>query len=155
MATLGKAVGVSGAFVAGSEVLIETLIQRARSYIFTTASPPAVAAAVMKSIDLIQHENWRREKLQHNIAYFKQQAALHDITLMPSETAIQPVVIGDNHACLKISQQLFDQGLHVAAIRPPTVPEGSARLRITLSAMHEFSQIDRLIKTLSGLLSSQ
>jgi 8-amino-7-oxononanoate synthase len=155
MATLGKAVGVSGAFVAGSDVLIETLIQRARSYIFTTASPPAVSAAVMKSIDLIKQEAWRREKLQHNIDYFKQQAALLGIVLMPSDSAIQPVVIGDNHACLSMSQQLFDQGVHVAAIRPPTVPEGSARLRITLSAAHEFSHIDRLLKTLSGLLSNQ
>ncbi len=155
MATLGKAVGVSGAFVAGSDVLIETLIQRARSYIFTTASPPAVSAAVMKSIDLIKNEHWRREKLQHNIHYFRQQAALHEIALMPSDTAIQPVVIGDNHACLSISQQLFEQGVHVAAIRPPTVPEGSARLRITLSAAHEFSHIDHLLKTLSGLLRKQ
>ncbi len=155
MATLGKAVGVSGAFVAGSDVLIETLIQRARSYIFTTASPPAVSAAVMKSIDLIKQEAWRREKLQHNIDYFKQQAALLGIVLMPSDSAIQPVVIGDNHACLSMSQQLFDQGVHVAAIRPPTVPDGSARLRITLSAAHEFSHIDRLLKTLSGLLSNQ
>jgi 8-amino-7-oxononanoate synthase len=155
MATLGKAVGVSGAFVAGSDVLIETLIQRARSYIFTTASPPAVSAAVMKSIDLIKQETWRREKLQHNIDYFKQQAALLGIVLMPSDSAIQPVVIGDNHACLSMSQQLFDQGVHVAAIRPPTVPDGSARLRITLSAAHEFSHIDRLLKTLSGLLSNQ
>ncbi len=155
MATLGKAVGVSGAFVAGNDVLIETLIQRARSYIYTTASPPAVSAAVIKSIDLIQHEGWRREKLQHNISYFKQKAALMEIALMPSDTAIQPVVIGDNHACLGISQQLFDQGVHVAAIRPPTVPDGSARLRITLSAAHEFSHIDRLLKTLSGLLRNQ
>ena len=153
MATLGKAVGVSGAFVAGSELLIETLIQRARSYIFTTASPPAVAAAVMRSIELIQQEGWRREKLLHNIDYFRQQAEKRDITLMPSDTAIQPVVIGDNHRCLQISQQLFEQGLHVAAIRPPTVPDGSARLRITLSAGHEVSQIDYLLKVLSGLLS--
>lgn len=155
MATLGKAVGVSGAFVAGSEVLIETLIQRARSYIFTTASPPAIAAAVMKSIELIAHEAWRREKLQQNISYLKQQAALLDIALMPSNTAIQPVVIGDNHACLSISQQLFEQGLHVAAIRPPTVPEGSARLRITLSAAHELAHIDRLLQALSVLLRNQ
>ncbi len=154
MATLGKAAGVSGAFVAGSELLIETLIQRARSYIFTTATPPAIAAAVMQSIELIQHENWRREKLQHNIEYFKQQAATLGIALMPSDTAIQPVVIGDNHACLRVSQQLFERGLHVAAIRPPTVPDGSARLRITLSAMHEFAHIDRLLDTLSALLTT-
>lgn len=148
MATLGKAVGVSGAFVAGSEALIETLIQRARSYIFTTASPPAVAAAVMQSIDLIQSEGWRREKLQSNIEYFKQQAKVLGIALMPSNTAIQPILIGDNHQCLDISQQLFERGIHVVAIRPPTVPEGSARLRVTLSAAHEFTHIDQLLKAL-------
>ncbi len=152
MATLGKAVGVSGAFVAGSEVLIETLIQRARSYIYTTASPPSTAAAVMKSIDIIQRQSWRREKLAELIDYFKQRAAIADIQLMPSNTAIQPVVIGDNQKTLKTSQSLFEQGIHVAAIRPPTVPKNTARLRITLSAAHEKQEVDKLINTLSVLL---
>ncbi len=152
MATLGKAVGDSGAFVAGSEVLIETLIQRARSYIYTTASPPSTAAAIMKSIDIIRRQEWRREKLAELIEYFKQKAAIADIQLMPSNTAIQPVVIGDNQKTLKTSQSLFEQGIHVAAIRPPTVPKNTARLRITLSAAHEKQEVDKLINTLSVLL---
>jgi 8-amino-7-oxononanoate synthase len=94
MATLGKAVGTAGAFVAGSEVLIESLIQRARPYIYTTASPPAIAAATLKSIDLIEGETWRRDKLNESIAYFRMQAESLDVELMPSQTAIQPLVIG-------------------------------------------------------------
>jgi 8-amino-7-oxononanoate synthase len=152
MATLGKAVGVSGAFIAGSEELIEALIQKARSYIFTTASPPAQAAAVMQSLDIIQQEPWRREKVQELVAHFKRQAQQLDIELMPSDTAIQPVVIGDNYRTLEISQQLFDKGFHVVAIRPPTVPEGTARLRVTLSAGHEFMDIDLLLAALRELL---
>jgi 8-amino-7-oxononanoate synthase len=152
MATLGKAVGTAGAFVAGSETLIETLIQQARPYIFTTASPPAVAAATLKSIDIIEAENWRREKLQELIAYFQKQMAALEVELMPSQTAIQPIIIGDNHKTLNLSNKLFDQGLHVTAIRPPTVPTGSARLRCTLSATHEFAHIDLLVKGLKTLL---
>jgi 8-amino-7-oxononanoate synthase len=152
MATLGKAVGTAGAFVAGSEVLIETLIQRARPYIYTTASPPAIAAATLKSIDLIESETWRRDKLNESIAYFRTQAKTLDIELMPSQTAIQPLVIGDNHRALQLSEALFEQGIHVTAIRPPTVPIGSARLRITLSAAHEREHIDRLIAKLKSLL---
>jgi len=152
MATLGKAAGVSGAFVAGSEELIETMIQESRSYIFTTASPPATAAAIMQSIKIIQQESWRREKLFKLISYFKTQAGLLDCELMPSDTAIQPIVIGDNHKTLEISRQLFEQGIHVTAIRPPTVPTGSARLRITLSTDHEKKDIDELITALSDSL---
>ncbi len=149
MATLGKAVGVSGAFIAGSDDLIETLIQQARSYIFTTASPPANASAIMQSLKFIQQEAWRREKLFELIDYFKQQMQSLEVELMPSETAIQPVVVGENHRALEISEKLFEQGIHVVAIRPPTVPAGTARLRITLSANHEKSHIDRLCSALS------
>ena len=152
MATLGKAVGTAGAFVAGSEVLIESLIQRARPYIYTTASPPAIAAATLKSIDLIEGEAWRRDKLNESIAYFRRQAKTLDVELMTSQTAIQPLVIGDNHRALKLSEALFEQGIHVTAIRPPTVPVGSARLRVTLSAAHEREHIDRLIAKLKSLL---
>lgn len=152
MATLGKAVGTAGAFVAGSEVLIETLIQQARPYIYTTASPPAIAAATLKSIDLIEGETWRRDKLNESIAYFRTQAESLDVELMPSQTAIQPLVIGDNHRALQLSEALFEQGIHVTAIRPPTVPVGSARLRVTLSAAHEREHIDRLIAKLKSLL---
>jgi 8-amino-7-oxononanoate synthase len=151
MATLGKAVGVSGAFVAGSEDLIETLIQQARSYIFTTASPPANAAAVMQSIDIIRNESWRRDKLQQLISYFRQQMTQQGYRLMPSDTAIQPLVIGDNHRALKLSQQLLEQDILVTAIRPPTVPENTARLRFTLSATHETSDIDHLAATLGKI----
>jgi 8-amino-7-oxononanoate synthase len=152
MATLGKAVGTAGAFVAGSEALIETLIQQARPYIYTTASPPAIAAATLKSIDLIERETWRRDKLNESIAYFRQLAEALDLELMPSRTAIQPIVIGDNHRALQLADALFAQGIHVTAIRPPTVPVGSARLRVTLSAAHEREHIDRLMKALLSLL---
>ncbi len=151
MATLGKAAGTAGAFVAGSETLIETLIQQARSYIFTTASPPAIAAATLKSIELIENESWRREKLQHSIAYFRQQMDSLNFELMPSQTAIQPIVIGDNQLALQLSEALFERGIHVSAIRPPTVPVGSARLRITLCAAHEISHIDLLLDALKSL----
>ena len=151
MATLGKAIGTAGAFVAGSEELIETLIQQARTYIFTTASPPAIAAATLCSLAIVEQENWRREKLQELIAYFRQTMAPLDYELMPSNTAIQPVVIGDNQRALEISLQLMQKGIHVSAIRPPTVPEGSARLRVTLSAAHEKADIDTLVKAFAGL----
>ena len=153
MATLGKAVGVSGAFVAGSEALIETLIQTARSYIYTTASPQANAAAVMESLRVMRHERWRQEKLFELIDYFKRQAARLDCELMPSDTSIQPIVIGDNHRTLAISERLFEQGIHVTAIRPPTVPVGTARLRITLSASHQKKDVDVLIQALAEALS--
>ncbi len=154
MSTLGKAVGVSGAFVSGSEELIETMIQNSRSYIYTTASPPATAAAVMQSIEIIQQESWRREKLSELIQYFKEQVAQLDGELMPSDTAIQPIIIGDNHKALIIASSLFQQGIHVTAIRPPTVPEKTARLRFTLSAEHEKKDVDFLIKALSNLLGN-
>jgi 8-amino-7-oxononanoate synthase len=151
MATLGKAIGTSGAFVAGSEELIETLIQQARTYIFTTASPPAIAAATLRSLDIVEQESWRREKLQELIAYFRKGMKSLDLELMPSDTAIQPVVIGDNQRTLEISAQLMQQDIHVSAIRPPTVPEGSARLRVTLSAAHEKADIDLLVEALASL----
>ncbi len=152
MATLGKAIGVSGAFVAGSHELIETLIQHARSYIYTTATPPAVAAAVMQSLDLVRSESWRRAKLAELIDYFRVKANGLACRLMPSTTAIQPLIIGDSERALQISDALFDAGIHVTAIRPPTVPNGTARLRVTLSAEHDRSHIDRLIGSLQPLL---
>ncbi|MFV2033422.1 MAG: aminotransferase class I/II-fold pyridoxal phosphate-dependent enzyme, partial [Gammaproteobacteria bacterium] len=148
MATLGKAAGTAGAFVAGSEELIETLIQQARPYIYTTASPPAISAATLCSLDIIERETWRREKLQELIAYFRAGIAVIDVELMPSDTAIQPIVIGDSKRTLELSKNLMREGIHVAAIRPPTVPKGGARLRVTLSAAHEKSDIDLLINAL-------
>lgn len=148
MATLGKAIGTSGAFVAGSEDLIETLIQQARPYIYTTASPPAIAAATLCSLQLLEKEAWRREKLVDLIDYLRQGLSGLDLELADSRTPIQPIIIGDNHRTVALSQSLFEQGILVSAIRPPTVPRGSARLRITLSASHEKTDIDRLLKAL-------
>lgn len=132
MATFGKALGGFGAFVAGSELLIESLIQFGRSYIYTTAMPAAVAAANRAGLNLIQEEAWRREKLAKNIDYFRRLASEYHIPLMPSQTAIQPVLIGRNDKTLAISRALKEAGILLVAIRPPTVPENSARLRVTL-----------------------
>ena len=151
MATLGKAVGCFGAFVAGSESLIETLIQNARSYIYTTATPPALAAATVKSIEIIEKESWRREKLTELIDYFRRQMATVNLQLMASETPIQPILVGDNHQAVAISEALLTQGILVTAIRPPTVPAGTARLRVTLSAEHDKQHIDQLIKALVSI----
>jgi len=148
MATLGKAAGVFGAFVAGSEELIETLIQRARSYIYTTALPPAVAEALRASLKIIQQDDERRERLYANIRHFRSGASEIGLRLLNSPTAIQPIIIGDDSAVLEMSHKLFGLGFVVSAIRPPTVPEGGARLRITLSASHTQEQIDRLLEAL-------
>jgi len=146
--TLGKAIGTFGAFVAGSETLIESLVQQARSYIYTTALPPAVAEATRASLRLIQTETWRREKLQHLVERFRQGADESGLALMDSFTPIQPLVLGDTERALTVSQQLREQGFLISAIRPPTVPEGTARLRITLSAEHEEKHVDRLLSAL-------
>ena len=145
MGTLGKAFGTFGAFVAGSEALIETLIQHARSYIYTTALPPAVATATSASLRLLQSENWRREKLEMLIKRFRDGALELGLSLMESSTPIQPVMLGGVETALAVSEMLYQQGLFVSAIRPPTVPEGSARLRITLSASHTEEQVDQLL----------
>lgn len=151
--TLGKAFGSFGAFVAGSEDLIEYLIQFARSYIYTTSMPPAVAAATRAALHIIQTEKQRREHLWQLISYFKQCCNEQGIHLMPSDTPIQPILVGDDGDALALSQSLKDKGLWVSAIRPPTVPEGSARLRVTLSAAHTRSQIDLLVECLSDGLA--
>jgi len=153
MGTLGKAFGTSGAFVVGDDDLIEHLIQSARSYIYTTATPAALAEATRASLKLVQTENWRREKLTEHIAYFRQSIAELGLELMDSSTAIQPVVIGDSKKAVNISQQLFERGFHVSAIRPPTVPEGTARLRITLTAEHNQDHLTSLINALSEVIS--
>jgi 8-amino-7-oxononanoate synthase len=150
MATLGKAIGTSGAFVAGSEAVIETLIQQARPYIYTTASPPPIAAATICSLEIVKRDTWRREKLQELIAYFQLRMATTEFELMHSATAIQPIVIGGNNHAISLSEKLLKFGIQVSAIRPPTVPAGSARLRITLSTSHEKADIDQLIKALTS-----
>lgn len=151
MGTLGKAAGVGGAFVAGSEILIDYLINKARSYIFTTAAPPAMACALLKSIELIAAGDTLRAKLQANIARLR--AGSKDLPwhLLDSNTAIQPLIIGDNEAALTLAAELAEHGLWVPAIRPPTVAKGTARLRIALSAAHSERDIDTLINALQAL----
>jgi 8-amino-7-oxononanoate synthase len=155
MATLGKSAGSSGAFVAGDHDLIEYLIQSARSYIFTTAIPPAVAAASRKSLELMSTESWRREKLAANIQQFKQGAAELGLPMMSSDTAIQPIMVGSSDVAIRCSQQLLKHGVLVTAIRPPTVPNGEARLRVTLSASHTSLQIEQLLVALESLDMTQ
>ncbi|QNK03551.1 8-amino-7-oxononanoate synthase [Dyella telluris] len=149
MATLGKALGCSGAFVAGSAALIDGLVQSARTYIYTTAMPPALAAATLAAVRLARTENWRREKLHALISRFRAGAAQLGLPLMPSPTAIQPLLLGDARAALAAAEALEGEGFLVTAIRPPTVPQGKARLRITLSAAHEEGDVDRLLDALS------
>lgn len=149
MATLGKAMGTAGAFVAGSEALIETLIQQARSYVYTTAQPPAVAAATLASLQIIRQQPERREQLKANIKRFRQYAQQAGLALAGSNTAIQPVIIGNVERTLALSNKLFENGFLVTAIRPPTVPEGTARLRITLSSAHQLHHIEGLCDSLA------
>jgi len=151
MGTLGKGMGTAGAFVAGSKELIEYLTNFARPYIYTTAMPPAIAAATLKSIELVKNEPERRVHLQMLIKQFRQGAKQLGLNLMTSHTAIQPVVIGDAQTALQISDALRAKGIMVTAIRPPTVPQGTARLRITLSAAHSLEQLNQLLEALASL----
>lgn len=146
--TLGKAFGTAGAFVAGSEELIETLIQFARPYIYTTSQPPALACATLRSLELLRTEHWRREHLTRLIQQFRKGAEQLGLTLVDSFTPIQPILIGDADRALRLSQLLRERGLMVTAIRPPTVPAGSARLRVTLSAAHSEAQVQLLLNAL-------
>ncbi len=161
MGTLGKAFGCFGAFVAGSVPLIEWLENRARTYVYTTASPPALAEAARAALAISIREAWRRERLGVLIARFRAGAAERGLPLMPSHpsgcaetatTPIQPLLVGGAEAAIAASAALRAEGLWVAAIRPPTVPEGAARLRVTLSAAHSEAQVDRLLDALERAL---
>ncbi|MNF40175.1 8-amino-7-oxononanoate synthase [compost metagenome] len=147
--TLGKAFGTAGAFVAGSDDLIESMIQFARPYIYTTSQPPALACATLKSLQLLRSEHWRREHLANLIRQFRTGAEQIGLQLMESFTPIQPILIGDSERALRLSQLLRERGLLVTAIRPPTVPAGSARLRVTLSAAHSEAQVRLLLNALA------
>ncbi|MBG8558058.1 8-amino-7-oxononanoate synthase [Pseudomonas qingdaonensis] len=147
--TLGKAFGTAGAFVAGSEELIECLIQFARPYIYTTSQPPALACATLRSLQLLRDEHWRREHLAALIRQFRQGAEQIGLHLMDSFTPIQPILIGDAARAMRLSAMLRERGLMVTAIRPPTVPAGSARLRVTLTAAHSAAQVQLLLNALA------
>ena len=151
--TLGKAFGTFGAFVAGSEELIETLIQKARPYIYTTALPPAIAEATRTSLKIIQTESWRRDKLRKLTERFRAGAGQLGLPLMTSSSPIQPVLVGQSGQAVVTSNALFNQGFLVSAIRPPTVPANAARLRVTFSALHEEHQVDQLLVALAKALA--
>jgi 8-amino-7-oxononanoate synthase len=150
--TLGKAFGTSGAFVAGSEELIEWLIQKARNYIFSTSMPSAIAVASVESLNIVQTESWRRQHLQTLIAQFIEGAQRLGLPLLPSLTPIQPVLLHDSATCLKVSQQLEQVGVFASAIRPPTVPDNSARIRITFSAVHSFADVNILLNAFAKII---
>ena len=149
--TLGKALGTFGAFVAGDADLIDYLIQRARTYIYTTALPPVVAAASRAALRLVEQESWRRERLQSLTQRFRTAVAALGVPLTTSTTPIQPLIVGEAAWALALSEALMNAGFWVAAIRPPTVPAGSARLRVTLSAAHREQDVDALAETLGQL----
>jgi 8-amino-7-oxononanoate synthase len=153
MGTLGKAAGVSGAFVAAHETVIETLIQKARPYIFTTATPPALAHALLTSLDLLEGEEGRnrRAHLQALVAQLDDGLRLQRWQRLPSMTAIQPILIGDNAETMRAGAALYEQGMWVGAIRPPTVAAGTSRLRVTLSAGHSSMEVAKLIAAINAL----
>ena len=148
--TLGKAAGSFGAFVAGDAVYIQSLIQFARTYIYTTALPPAVAAASIAAIDLIKSEPSRRERLHSLIERFRTAAMEADLPLMPSQTAIQPVLLGSEKNALAADALLHENNILAIAIRPPTVPAGSARIRLTFRADHTDEDLDQLLAVLTS-----
>ena len=149
MATLGKALGVAGAFVAGSAALIDGLVQFARTHVYTTALPPALAAATRAAIEIARFEHWRRDRLALLIAHFRHGAERRGLVLLPSQTPIQPVLVGASGDALRMSRDLEARGFYVPAIRPPTVPNGKARLRVTLSALHTETDVERLLDALA------
>ncbi|CAK0772427.1 8-amino-7-oxononanoate synthase [Gammaproteobacteria bacterium] len=154
MGTLGKALGSAGAFVAGTETLIETFIQKARTYIYTTASPPAVAEATRAALRIVDEEPWRREHLRALVTYLRVRLAELPLSLLPSSTPIQPVILGTATRAIAVSEALLARDILVTPIRPPTVPVGTARLRITLTSAHSMNQIDRLADALTQIVTA-
>jgi 8-amino-7-oxononanoate synthase len=151
MATLGKSPGVYGAFAAADEIVIEHLVQRSRTYIYTTATPPLLAHTLLESLQIIAREDSRRERLRELVSELSETLALKRWHLLPSVTPIQPVVVGSNEAVLSASSRLAEKGFLVPAIRPPTVPRGQARLRISLSAAHTAADVRGLADALNNI----
>lgn len=152
---LGKALGCYGAIVAGTNDLIESLIQFARTYIYNTAIPPAIAGALYAGLQVIKKETWRREKITYLVNYFKQQADIRNLSFLPSVTSIQSFIIGDAKTSLIISEKLLSRGFVVVAIRPPTVPKNTSRLRISLNCLHTEKQINDLLDNLAEIYAHQ
>jgi 8-amino-7-oxononanoate synthase len=150
MGTLGKSAGSFGAFVAGDRFLIDSLVQLARPYIYTTALPPAVVGTSLAAVEVMKSEPWRREKLRDNVQFFRELAESHGLFPGNSTTPIQPIMVGSADNAIRVSNELKNNGIWVVAIRPPTVPVGSARLRVTLTAEHEHEDIDRLIECMTS-----
>ena len=150
LATLGKALGGHGAVVLGEENLIRHLAETARPYIYTTALPPAQAAASLAAVKLARRDHWRRDKLTELIAAFREGARRHGLELMPSATPIQPLLCGDEATVMALGTALEQSGFMVGTIRPPTVPEGKSRLRITLSALHTTEQVKALLDAIAA-----
>ncbi|MCY4129993.1 MAG: 8-amino-7-oxononanoate synthase [Gammaproteobacteria bacterium] len=146
--TLGKSFGTAGAFVAGEEALIETLIQRSRNYIFTTAMPAALACATSRSLAIVEHESWRRDRLKSLVSNFQEGVKSLNLPVPESCSPIQPLVIGDTNTTLSVARSLEENGCFVVPIRPPTVPVDTSRLRITFTAAHAESDVDRLLEAL-------
>ncbi len=151
MGTLGKAAGVAGAFVAAHPAVIDALVQTARPYIYTTAAPPLQAEALRASLRIIRDDSARHAHLSALIAHFRSRMRKLAWTLSDSQTTIQPLVVGGNAAAVELGGALWDRGFWVPAIRPPTVPKGTARLRITLSAAHSLADVDALLDALAAL----
>ncbi len=154
LATFGKALGTYGAFVAADEALIETMIQKSRSLIYTTAPPAAIAAATLEALKIMEEEGWRREKLFKHVKYFRSCVREVGLPIGDSNTAIQTIVVGENDKAVGLSENLFEQGILAVAIRPPTVPKNTARIRITLSALHTEQQINFLIDNLTKYVAA-
>ena len=146
--TLGKSFGTAGAFVAGEEALIETLIQKSRNYIFTTAMPAALACATSRSLEIVKHESWRRDRLKSLVRRFQEGVRTLNLPVPESNSPIQPLVLGDTDTTLSVSRSLEDQGCFVVPIRPPTVPVDTSRLRVTFTAAHSEEDVDRLLEAL-------
>lgn len=155
MGTLGKALGTAGAFVAGSEALIETLIQRARPYVYTTAMPPAIAEATRAALRIVADEEWRRERVMGLAQRFRHGAQKIGLDLMDSPTPVQPVLLGDSGRATRWGEALRRAGILVGTIRPPTVPDGAARLRVTLSAAHTVEHVEALLAVLEEIAADE
>jgi 8-amino-7-oxononanoate synthase len=155
MATFGKAIGVSGAFVACGDTPARLLRSRARSFLYTTGAPPLLSAAALVGLELAEAADDRRAALADNVRLYRRRAAASGVPLTGSDTAIQPVPIGDAARTMAVSEALWRRGIFVQGIRPPTVPDGSARLRITLSSAHTPDQIERLVDALAASLAER